>query len=244
MLKATPEDRVVLWKDAVDSNSDVRSHRLRLLAKEAQEAVAGPLDMYDHDALFEETFALLGATGLFGRDVLRIAFEEVDQSQDGPARLIEVLAELLEDGVEDPHLNDEQRVRSAELSEAWRELLAAAPMPAIADYWTVADVAAHFGVSPQAVYRWIEKDKIAWRRRPGGSYLIPAAQFDDIEPMTLNEATRRRGPTPDAQLRARLRRARVEAVDPAEAVDSRDPASSFARPGSAPRRRPLRRSAR
>lgn len=48
------------------------------------------------------------------------------------------------------------------------------------------------------------------------------------------------GPTPDAQLRARLRSARSEGIGPAEAVDSRDPAASFARPRSAPRRRSLR----
>lgn len=243
MLKATPEDRVVLWKDAVDSDADVRSVRLRVLAREAQEGVAAPLNLYSQDALFEETFELLGATGLFGRDTLRIAFEEVDQSDEGPARLIEVLADLLDEGVEDPHLQLEQRERSAQLAEDWRELLAVVPMPAMADHWTVAEVAAHFGVTPQAVYRWIDKDRIAWRRRPGGSYLIPAAQFDGVEPMSLNEATNRQRPSADAQLRSRLRSARREQVDPAEAVDPGDPASSFTRAGSTPRRRPLRRAA-
>ncbi len=243
MLKATPEDRVVLWKDAVDSGADVRSVRLRVLAREAQEAVAGALNLYSHDALFEETFELLGATGLVGRDVLRIAFEEVDQSDEGPARLIEVLADLLDEGVEDTHLQPEQRERSAQLADEWRELLAVSPMPAVADHWTVAEVAAHFAVTPQAVYRWIDKDRIDWRRRPGGSYLIPSAQFDGVEPMSLNEGTKRQHPTADAQLRSRLRSAHREQVDPAEAVDPRDPASSFTRSDSAPRRRPLRRAA-
>ncbi len=243
MLKATPEDRVVLWKDAVDSASDVRPARLRLLAKEAQEAVAGPLNLYNHDEWFEETFALLGASGLLGRDALRIAFEEVDHDDEGPARLIEALADLLDEGVEHAHLSDEQRERSAALAEEWREVLASAPVSPVAEHWTVAEVAAHFDVTPQAVYRWIDKDRISWRRRPGGSYLIPAAQFEGVEPMSLNESTRRRRLTPDAQLKGRLRSARHEEADAGEAVDPRDPASEFTPARSAPRRRPLRRPA-
>jgi len=243
MLKATPEDRVVLWKDAVDSASDVRPARLRLLAKEAQEAVADALNLYSHDEWFEETFALLDATGLLGRDALRIALEEVDQDDEGPLRLIEALADLLDEGADQTPLPDEQRERSAALAEEWREVLASAPMTPVAEHWTVAEVAAHFDVTPQAVYRWIDKDKISWRRRPGGSYLIPAAQFDGVEPMSLSESTKRRRPTPEAQLTARLRSARHEEPAPAEAVDPRDPASAFTSARSAPRRRRLRRSA-
>ncbi len=44
-------------------------------------------------------------------------------------------------------------------------------------YASVAQVAAHFGVSVKAVYRWMDSGRIQAERRPGGSYRIPVAQF-------------------------------------------------------------------
>jgi excisionase family DNA binding protein len=44
-------------------------------------------------------------------------------------------------------------------------------------YATVAEVAAHFGVSVKAVYRWMASGRIRAERRPGGSYRIPVDQF-------------------------------------------------------------------
>lgn len=52
----------------------------------------------------------------------------------------------------------------------------AAPLPA-SGYASVAQVAAHFGVSVKAVYRWMGSGRIQAQRRPGGSYRIPVAQF-------------------------------------------------------------------
>lgn len=52
-----------------------------------------------------------------------------------------------------------------------------APALPEAGYVTVADVAAHFGVSVKAVYRWMATGRIRSERRPGGSYRIPAEQF-------------------------------------------------------------------
>ena len=52
----------------------------------------------------------------------------------------------------------------------------AAPMPR-EGYVTAAEVAAHFGVSAKAVYRWMASGRIQAERRPGGSYRIPAGQF-------------------------------------------------------------------
>jgi excisionase family DNA binding protein len=46
-------------------------------------------------------------------------------------------------------------------------------------YVRAADVAAHFGVSVKAVYRWMAEGRIRAERRPGGSYRIPAEQFRD-----------------------------------------------------------------
>ena len=44
-------------------------------------------------------------------------------------------------------------------------------------HFSAARVAAHFGVTPKTVYRWMESGRIRFERRPGGSYRIPAAQF-------------------------------------------------------------------
>ena len=43
---------------------------------------------------------------------------------------------------------------------------------------TAAEVAAHFDVTPQAVCKWCKAGKIDFEQTPGGSYRIPAAQFD------------------------------------------------------------------
>ena len=50
------------------------------------------------------------------------------------------------------------------------------PLPD-AGYVTAIEVAAHFGVSVKAVYRWMATGRIRAERRPGGSYRIPADQF-------------------------------------------------------------------
>ncbi len=50
------------------------------------------------------------------------------------------------------------------------------PLPE-SGYASVAQVAAHFGVSVKAVYRWMGSGRIQAQRRPGGSYRIPVTQF-------------------------------------------------------------------
>ena len=50
------------------------------------------------------------------------------------------------------------------------------PLPT-SGYASVVQVAAHFGVSVKAVYRWMASGRIQAERRPGGSYRIPVEQF-------------------------------------------------------------------
>jgi excisionase family DNA binding protein len=57
---------------------------------------------------------------------------------------------------------------------SWR-LLRQRPEP---QYVSVGDVAARFGVTTQAVYKWLRDERIEATRGPGGSWLIPAAQFE------------------------------------------------------------------
>ena len=41
----------------------------------------------------------------------------------------------------------------------------------------MADVAAEFKVTPQAVYKWIREEKVEAEKTPGGSFRLPASQF-------------------------------------------------------------------
>jgi excisionase family DNA binding protein len=225
----------MLWLDAVRSGSEDRPARLRLLAIQAQELVASALSLYAaYDDLFEETFALLGTSGLVGRDSLRIALEEADEGE-GAHHLVTVIAELTREGSEAGFLEGADRERSFEIAAAWDEVLGREPVPVDTDtagYLTVKEVADHFMVTPQAVYRWIDKDKIEWEQRPGGSYLLPAAQFDGLDAGLLAAATARRRRTPSAELESALAAGAPESVEESELVDPNDPAATFARPGS------------
>jgi excisionase family DNA binding protein len=60
------------------------------------------------------------------------------------------------------------------------------PEPA---YLSVGDVAARFGVTTQAVYKWLQRQRIEGTRGPGGSWRIPAAQFErDMRPASSRES--------------------------------------------------------
>lgn len=56
---------------------------------------------------------------------------------------------------------------------------AVAPPPPLPDsgYVSARELAAHFGVSSKAVYRWMASGRVVAERRPGGSYRIPVEQF-------------------------------------------------------------------
>ena len=71
----------------------------------------------------------------------------------------------------------ERRLRAIQMAAQWREhvLTRAKAEPA---YLSVGDVAARFGVTTQAVYKWLAKERIEATRGPGGSWRIPAAQFE------------------------------------------------------------------
>ncbi len=46
-------------------------------------------------------------------------------------------------------------------------------------FLTVEETAERFGVTPQAVYKWIKQNKIEYKdKTPSGGYLIPESQFD------------------------------------------------------------------
>lgn len=85
------------------------------------------------------------------------------------------------------HLGVQRRIRAVEMAAQWREhlLLRESAEPG---YLSVADIAARYGVSTQAVYKWLAKQRIEGTRGPGGSWRIPAAQFrSDTRPAATRE---------------------------------------------------------
>lgn len=198
MAILSPEDRAVLWRHVVESPADERESMLRVLAGTVLETLGSRLSLYsgfEDQAL--DSLALIDRAGLVGEPRLRQAFEEIDKDSEHAQLFLAELAELLDATGRTDRLDADSRQRAFDLAATWRDRLEEEAPSSERDYFTVAEVASLFEVSPQAVYKWIQKERIRAERRPGGSIRLPADQFAD----TLREqraATKR-----FRQLRAR-----------------------------------------
>jgi excisionase family DNA binding protein len=184
----SPEDRVVLWRAAVDAEGARRETLVRTIAKEIFESL-GALDMYAdrYAQLTIESLGILDDAGLFASDSLRRCLEALHEPGGGVELLAAEIAGLLRDAAGIEHLGVQRRIRAVEMASQWREHLLLRE-PAEPGYLSVADVAARYGVSTQAVYKWLSKQRIAGTRGPGGSWRIPAAQFrSDTRPAATRE---------------------------------------------------------
>jgi len=185
----SPEDRVVLWRSAVDADGTTRQALLRTIAKEIFGSL-GALNLYaeEYAQLTVESISTLDAVGLFASDSLRLGLEGLHEPDGGPDLLIAELAGLLRMAAADESLSVERRLRAIEMAAQWREhvLTRSRPEPS---YLSVGDLAARFDVTTQAVYKWLAKGRIEATRGPGGSWRIPAGQFEkDARPSTTPEA--------------------------------------------------------
>lgn len=196
MLILSPEERAQAWHDAVSAEASDREYKRHMLASAAFQMVGSELSLYsdDYATAFKDSFDLLELSGLIGRDELREAFEEIDE-QAGTARAFAgVLGRHLRETAATPRLSDAVRERAAELAERWRESAAEDVTGAVGDdgeiYATVAEVAAVYDVTPQAVYKWIHKGAIEAHKRPGGSYQIPIAALRSDERFDVGRARR------------------------------------------------------
>jgi excisionase family DNA binding protein len=179
MLILSPEERAQAWHDAVSAPAAEREYKRHMLASAAFQMVGSELGLYsdDYASAFKDSFDLLELSGLIGRDELRAAFEEIDE-QSGTARAFaSALGRHLRETAGALRLPDAARDRAVELAERWREAAAEDVAGTVGDdgavYVTVAEVAAVYDVTPQAVYKWIHKGVIDAHTRPGGSYQIP-----------------------------------------------------------------------
>jgi excisionase family DNA binding protein len=186
----SPEDRVILWRLAVDSEGQQRTTLLHVLSRELLDALSD-LDLYgDYERFVVDSMQMLDDAGLLSRDSVRLAFEHLHERKDGAEALAGELSALLREAAAVTHLDVERRVQAIDLSSAWREHLLTRSRRE-AEYLTVADIAGMFSVSTQAVYKWLDRGRIVGERRPGGSWRIPAAQFHHADQQRVDEARSR-----------------------------------------------------
>jgi len=173
----SPTDRAVLWRMAVTSGPVERPSLLRVLAAEVLSSVGRRLDLYGgYEDEMVETVKILDGSGLLGRDDLREAFEEADESDNQAQTFAALLISHLNAASDVERLGVETRLRALRLAGAWQRHV---------DDWShgepewlsAAQVAAHYGVTPQAVYKWIGAGRVKAEQTPGGSWRLPAKQF-------------------------------------------------------------------
>jgi excisionase family DNA binding protein len=174
----SPSDRAVLWRTVTTSGPDDRGPLLRVLAREVLDSVGSRLNMY---AGYEDdvvaTIALLDQAGLLGRDDLREAFEEAGEDHQHAEAMAALTAAHLVQAAEIERLGVDMRLTAVRLATAWQQHVTehASARP---DWLTAAQVAARYGVTPQAVYKWIRAGRVQAEQTPGGSWRLPASQFE------------------------------------------------------------------
>src|ERR1700722_18544044 len=113
----SPEDRVVLWRSAIDAEGTTREALLHAIAKEIVGSL-GALDLYadEYAQLTVESIATLDAAGLFASDSLRLGLEGLHEADGGPDLLVAELAGLLRTAAGDESLAVDRRVRAVEMA--------------------------------------------------------------------------------------------------------------------------------
>lgn len=175
MLITGPEDRAIEWRETAAHRGEERERRLRYLASNILVELRGPFDLYHgHEDEFLETILLLDRFGrLLDQDLLT-AYQGIAIEDDAAPRFFASITARLGELAADEGIDSDEGSRAAELELRWREAIADKETDSML---TVAEVAARFGVRPQAVYKWIHSGKIFYEESPGGSYRVPAAQF-------------------------------------------------------------------
>jgi hypothetical protein len=212
MLILSPEERAQAWHEAVTAEAAVRDFKRHMLASAVFQLIGSELGLYsdEYAAACKVSFDLLDVSGLIGRDELRQAFEDIDEQRGTARAFASSLARQLREAAAIERLAPEAREQAFELSEQWRRAAAEEIAGTVDEdgeaYLSVAEVAAAYDVTPQAVYKWIHKGAIDARSRPGGSYQIPVSalardeRFDVARARRLqHELARRHGGQPEVQ---------------------------------------------
>jgi excisionase family DNA binding protein len=174
----SPSDRAVLWRTVTTSSPEDRGPLLRVLAREVLDSVGGRLNMYaGHEDDVVATIALLDESGLLGRDDLREAFEEAGEDPENADAMAALLAAHLFRAADIERLGVDVRLTALRLATAW-QLHVNEHATVIPEWLTAAQVAARYGVTPQAVYKWIRSGRVQAEQTPGGSWRLPSSQFE------------------------------------------------------------------
>lgn len=173
----SPADRAVLWRTVVTSGRAERPSLLKVLAAEILASVGRRLDLYGgYEEQVIETVEVLDESGLLGRDDLREAFEEADEDDERAQTFAALLISHLNAVADMERLGVEVRLKALRLAGTWQRHVDDRARTA-PDWLTAAQVAARYGVTPQAVYKWIATGRVSAEQTPGGSWRLPAAQF-------------------------------------------------------------------
>jgi excisionase family DNA binding protein len=173
----SPTDRAVLWRVAVASGPDERPSLLKILAAEILASVGRCLDLYGgYEDEVIETVEILDRSALLGRDDLREAFEDADESDDRAQAFAALLISHLNAAADIERLGVDTRLKALRLAGAWQQHIHDRSQSE-AEWLTAAQVAANYGVTPQAVYKWISAGRVKAEQTPGGSWRLPAEQF-------------------------------------------------------------------
>jgi len=213
----SPEERAIEWRETSAQRGEARERRLHYLAVHMLEELRSEFDLYGgyEDEFVESLLVLDAHDELFDHEMMTV-YQFVGTDEDSGGRLLALVAGRLGSIADAESAASDVRVRAATLAEMWRErVLSVADEP----YLSVAQVAARYGVTPQAVYKWIQKGRIRAEETPGGSYRLPTGQFRTSRTTLESRArTRRRlverastsKPLTDDEIAETIREARHE----------------------------------
>jgi excisionase family DNA binding protein len=212
----SPQEREMLWGRTVAARGQDREVLRHELARAMFDEFHSDFDLYSgFDEPFDASIALLDHCGRFGDQDLLRTFQSVPTDEEGPSRLLVTISARLREIADDERCLADQRALAGRFSTLWRGVIADTVHD---EMLTVSQVAGRFGVSVQAVYKWVNEHKIEYQRSPGGRKIrIPAAQFDE------NDETRPVGEVPVTRPGAESRLAsRLSAIADREPSRARD----------------------
>jgi len=153
------EERRQLWHDVLAERRDLRRVRIASLGVTVLSEVGGAVDLHhNHDHVFERTFLLLDAHELVAGLLEPYASLE---AEDDAARLLpeDFIAIVTSRVARIARGESADAAEAAELFRFWRRGLYDR-VERDPDSLTVAETAALYGISVQAVYKWIRTGRV------------------------------------------------------------------------------------
>jgi transposase-like protein len=170
------EGRRQLWLDVLAATGSLRSAKVAQLGVFILGELGTAVDLYhDHDEAFQRTFLTLDAADMLApllEPYLLVDTGDADtgmHAEDFLALVTARLARLHRTGSAPENA-------AGELFRFWRRALYDRS-DRDADSLTIAEVAALYGITPQAVYKWVRGGKVAADKGPDGKLRIPAASL-------------------------------------------------------------------